>query len=92
MNTHGPNVTKLITKFIARTAIPAGGGLADGLEFFTNPEHRKQVLAKAEADAIKLIQIIKDTPDNPYGDDDEVIAAVLVEKLDERTNAKRRHR
>jgi hypothetical protein len=81
MSDYGPNVTKLIMKFVMREAIPTGGGFADGIEFFMNPERRKQVLAKAEADAVEAIRLIKSAPDNSYGDDDEVIAGVILEKI-----------
>ena len=43
MSKYGPNVTKLITKFIAREAVPPGGGLASGFEFFSNPDRRWRV-------------------------------------------------
>jgi len=84
MSKYGPNVTKLIIKFLSREAIPIGGGLADGIEFFTNPERRKQVLAKAESGALEAVRLIKIAPDNLYGDNDEVIAGVLLKKIDER--------
>jgi hypothetical protein len=84
MKGYGPNVTKLITKFIAREAIPPGGGMADGIEFFLNPERRKQVLAKAEADTLESIRAIKAAPDNPFGDNDEEIAGALLKKIEER--------
>jgi hypothetical protein len=84
MNKYGPNVTKLITKFIAREAIPRGGGIADGLEFFRNPDHRKQVLEKAEADTLAAIKTIKTTPGHLYGIDDEVIAGILIQKIEEK--------
>jgi hypothetical protein len=82
---HGPNVTELIIRFIAREAVPPGGGLADGIEFFKNPERRKQILAKAESNAIAAIQLIKTAPDNSFGDDDEEIAGMLLKKIEERT-------
>jgi len=69
---------------MARVAIPPGGGLADGLEFFKNPERRKQVLEKAESEALAAIKLIKAVPDNPYGDDDEKIAGMLLVKIEER--------
>ena len=81
---HGPNVKKLIVLFISRGAIPAGGGLADGIEFFRNPERRKDILAQAEANAIQAIQVIKSAPDNPYGEDDEAIAGDLLKRIEER--------
>jgi len=84
MTKHGPNMTKLIIRFMAREAIPPRGGIADGLEFFKNPEHRKEVMAKAEANAIAAIQLIKAAPDNPFGDNDEEIAGILLKKIGER--------
>ena len=83
---HGANVTKFITKFIAREAIPSGGGVASAVEFFKNPERRKQVLEAAETKAIQAIAIIKTTPDNPYGNDDELIAGELLKKIEEAEN------
>jgi hypothetical protein len=84
MSKYGPNITKLITKFVAREAVPPGGGLASGLEFFSNPEGRKQVLESAEAKAIQAIQLIKSAPDNPFGDDDEQIASELLSQIQKR--------
>lgn len=84
MSVYGPNVTKLIIRFVAREAIPPGGGLADGIEFFRNQERRKQVLEKAESGALAAIQLIKAAPDNPYGDNDEEVALALLTKIEER--------
>jgi hypothetical protein len=89
MSNYGPNVTKLITQFIAREAVPPGGGLVSGLKFFQDKEYRKQVLKKAEADALTAIKAIQSAPDNPYGDDPEVIAGALLEKIRERKEARK---
>ena len=89
MSKYGPNVTKLITKFIAREAVPPGGGLASALEFFGNAEQRKKVLDAAEAKAIQAIQLIKSAPDNPFGNDDEKIASGILEQIQERLLTKR---
>jgi hypothetical protein len=87
MNKYGPNVTKLIIKFIAREAIPSGGGIADGMEFFRNQELRKQVLETAQSKAIQAIELIKSAPDNPFGNDDEQIAIGLLKKIEEKKRA-----
>ena len=87
---HSANVTKLITKFISREAIPAGGGIASAVEFFKNPERRKQVLEAAEAKAIQAIELIKTAPDNPFGNDDELIAGELLKKIAEAENDRRK--
>jgi hypothetical protein len=84
MSKYGPNVTKLIVKFIAREAIPPGGGVADGIEFIRNSERREQVLKIAEFKAIQSLQLIKKSPDNPFGNDDEQIAGELLKMIEEK--------
>lgn len=84
MNKYGPNVTRLITKFIAREAVPPGGGISSALEFFTNAQHRNAILAVAEKKAIQAIQAIKSAPDNPYGNDDETIANEILSRIQKR--------
>lgn len=90
--THGPNVAKLIMQFVVREAIPPGGGIDDGVDFFMNQEKRRRILAKAEGEAIAAIALIKAAPDNPYGDDDEIIAGVLLARIAERKAAQKQHR
>lgn len=89
MNNYGPNVTKLITRFAARETIPPGTGsksFDNAIRFFQDPELRKKILEKAESDALKAIQLVKSAPDNPYGNDDEKIAGIILEKVSERLN------
>lgn len=81
---YGPNVTKLITRFMAREAVPPGGGLNGVLQFFTDDAARKRILANAEKSTIAAIQAVKSAPDNPYGNDDEIIAGEILKKLDQR--------
>lgn len=84
MNTkHGPYVTKLIIQFMAREAVPPGGGLPDVVEFIRNEKRRKKVLEEAERKALESIQLVKNAPDNPFGDDDEMIAGMLLEKIEQ---------
>ena len=89
MSDYGPKVTKLILHFAAREAVPpGGGGITSGLEFFQNPERRKEVMAKAVIGAHMAIELIKIAPDNPYGDDDEKIAEYLLAKIEEKRNSR----
>lgn len=85
----GPNVRKLLALFISVEAIPAGGGFADAVEFFKNAEKRKEILEKAESKTKEAIQLIKSAPDNPYGDDEEVIAGAILKKVEEEIEKRR---
>ena len=87
---YGKNVTKLILRFVAREAIPPGKGMGAAVEFFKDAGHRKRVLESAESKAIAAIQLIKDAPDNPYGNDSEVIAGMLLEKIGKRLQDERK--
>lgn len=74
----GPNAKNLLAMFIACESVPEGGGLADGLKFFMDAEHRKQVIETAMTNLDLSIAAIRAAPDNPYGDDEEVIAAAIL--------------
>jgi hypothetical protein len=77
----GPNAVNLLARFIARESIPPDGGFADGVEFFTNAERRHQVLERAVANFDLAIEAVRAAPDNPYGNDEETIAAAILERL-----------
>lgn len=78
----GPNAKKLLSRFIAREAVPPGGGLQDSLQFFTNAEHRHRVLEVAMEKLDASIALIRQAPDNPYGEDEDAIAAGILEELE----------
>lgn len=80
----GPNTRELLAHFIAREAVPVGGGLADGLNFLTDPDRRRRGIEKAMADMEMAIEAVKSVPDNPYGSDDEAIAAAILKRVKER--------
>lgn len=82
----GPNFMQLVFHKISRDAIPPGGGLADGIRLFTEPGRFQQVAKEAFAWVDKAIAVMKTAPDNPYGDDDEAIAAAILERIEERLN------
>ena len=79
----GPNVKKLIAAKMAADAIPKGCGLQSGLEYLMAPglPQRAQAAAEWVRDAI---QAVKSAPDNPFGDDDEMIAGEMLRLAEER--------
>lgn len=78
----GPNAKKLLAHFIAREAVPVGGGLADGLNFLTDPFRRQRGMERAIANLDAALAAVKSAPDNPYGNDDEAIAAAILERVE----------
>lgn len=81
-----PKVKELLAHFIALEAVPIGGNLSDGLDFLTNPERRQQGLERAIVNVEAALVAVKSAPDNPYGDDDEVIAAAILERVEHKRN------
>lgn len=80
----GPNTRKLLGHFIAREAVPEGGGLADGLNFLIDPDRRQRGMEKAMVNMEAALAAVKSAPDNPYGDDDEAIAAAILARIEAR--------
>ena len=76
-----PKVKELLAHFIALEAVPKGGSFADGLDFLTNPDRRRQGLERAMSRLEAALAAVKSAPDNPYGDDDEAIAAEIIERV-----------
>lgn len=91
MSKYGPNVTKLIIRFVAREAAPPGGSLQGVIDFIKDQKRRKRVLLTAELQALGALALVKSAPDNPYGNDDEAIAGMLLEKISERQKEQRQH-
>lgn len=79
----GPNAKKLLAHFIALEAVPRGGGLADGLNFLTDNDRRRRGIAQAMSNLEAALAAVKSAPDNPYGDDDEAIAAAILERVED---------
>lgn len=80
----GPNANKLLIRFMSREAIPDGGDIMDGVKFFLDESHRHKVMDKALANMDLAIKAVRSAPDNPYGDDEEIIAGVILEKIQEK--------
>lgn len=78
----GPNVKRLLAHFMAYEAIPSGGGIGDGIDFLTNPERRHNGLEKAMSNLKAALYAVKHASDNPYGEDDEAIAAAILDRIE----------
>ena len=79
----GPNTRELLARFIALEAVPSGGGLGSGLNFLVDPERRRKGIERAMSNLEAALAAVKSAPDNPYGDDDEIIAAAILERVKE---------
>ena len=86
------NKTKLLNHFLSMHAVPPGGGIADGLRFFADETYRKEVIKKAMVDLELAITAVKSAPDNPYGDDDNVIAGEILVQIERRKQLQRQAR
>lgn len=80
----GPNMKRFIAHKVAREAIPPGGGMADGISVFTTPGRLAQLSRDALAWCDAAIQAMRSAPDNPYGDDEEVIAGAILREIEKR--------
>jgi hypothetical protein len=82
----GANMKRFLAYKVSRDAIPDGGGFAAGLDFLMNPQRMKEVSLKALEWCDQAIAAVKSAPDNPYGDDEETIAGVILAGIDARSN------
>lgn len=78
----GPNARRLLSRFIAAEAIPPNTGIRYGLKFFQGQEHRKGVVERATINFDTAIQAVRLAPDNPYGEDEDAIAAGILKELE----------
>lgn len=84
----GPNAQKLFIRFISREAIPSGGDITDGTKFFLDKVHREKVMDKAFTNFEAAITAVRLAPDNPYGDNEEIIAGAILEQIEQRESAR----
>lgn len=86
MGEMGPNVRRLYIHKMSLDAVPAGGGLADGLAFFTDKEKRHRIMRDAEIWVMGAIQTVRTaTEPNPWREaDNEAIAGEILRRMDER--------
>lgn len=78
------NINRLIARKISIDAVPKGGGFQDAIGFLMNPTAIYETAKRAKEWVGAAIQAVKDAPDNPYGDNDEVIAGVILEEIEKR--------
>ncbi len=84
----GPYSKKLLVRFMSREAIPEGGDIADGVKFFLDNDHRKIVMDHACENFNLAITAVRSAPDNPYGDDQEIIAEAILREIENRESKK----
>lgn len=80
---HGPNVRKLIAMRAARSTIPAGGGLADAIRAIATPGKLAAEIRAAVEYVEAVLEVVRSSPANPFGDDDEAIAAEILRRVRE---------
>lgn len=83
----GQNARELLAYFVAREAIPNGGGLAAGLNFLVDPVARRRGTQRGILAMQAALAAIKAAPDNPYGDDDEAIAGAILREVQRKKGA-----
>ena len=80
----GPYKKRLIARCAARIAVPSGGGLQSAMHTIVTPGRMAEIFAEAAALADNMITTMRSTPDNPFGDDEEVIAAAILKEAEKR--------
>jgi hypothetical protein len=90
----GPNVRRLIAHKMSLDAIPAGGGVADGLAFLTDKRKLTEGAERATKWVEGAIQLLRNAAEpNPWKEaDDETIAAHLLGQIEERRHKERERR
>jgi hypothetical protein len=87
----GPNVKKLIIHKMSLDAIPPGGGVADGLKFFTDKERISKTLRESNEWVKQAIFAVRNAREpNPWKTtSDEDIAGEILRKIEEKNNARK---
>ena len=76
----GPNVKKLIIRFIAKEAVPDGGGFVDALRVLADKERIVNAAKNATVLAFEAIDLVRAAPDCEWTTDEE-IAQQIVEGI-----------
>ena len=74
---------QLITRIASYIMVPRGGNIYDAIEHLSDKDKLMNALRKAQQRTRDYIEGIKNSRDNPYGDDEEAIAKAILDKLEE---------
>lgn len=91
----GPNMKRFICHRMAVEIVPPGSGVEsvqNVVSTLTNKKGLVDVCRSATKWCEEAIAAVKSSPDNPYGDDDEAIAAELVRQIEEKKRNQLRQR
>jgi len=77
----GPNLKKLMILKMARDAAQGSNPMAAAMESLKNIAPR---MRDALAWCDEAISVIRSSPDNPYGDDEEVIAGAILAEVEKK--------
>jgi hypothetical protein len=77
----GPNVKKLIVRRMSQLIVPKDGGLMDALKSLSSAENISKTAREATAWVEAAVAAVKAAPDNPYGDDDELIVGEILRRI-----------
>lgn len=82
----GPNVKKLILHKMSLDAVPAGGGLAAGVAFLSDPKAMANGWRAAVQWVREAIDVVRSGADpNPWRNaDDEAIAGEILSRVEQR--------
>lgn len=80
----GPNLKLLMIRKMAREAIPNGTGepMVYAMAALGDKDRTIQLFKDALAWCDQAILAVRAAPDNPYGNDEEVIAGAILKQLD----------
>lgn len=84
------NVGKLIIHKISLDAIPAGGGVADGIAFLSDKKKISAGFQSARSWVAAVIKAVRLAGEpNPFKDaDDETIAGEILKRIEEKKNGR----
>ena len=85
----GPNMKRLVIKFIAVDTYPVGG-IAAAIAFLQDRDRMRDAARRAFTDAVTAVAAVRSAPDfaslNLPDDGEETIAGMLVAKIEEANN------